>query len=273
MRTIARALDYRKSLPQTARQPFRAFLSRLQCPMRILRFVEGSGAPAAIVYEARRQFIVCLCAAFELFWRTFYREAANSCPASRLNLKKLKNRSFCFEEVSTILCTKLTLGELLTFSFGFQGPEAVADFARDVLGVELITELGKAKWDTTIVSPARTGRPVVRRSVIATGAGILRERSLIEKCFEIRNEAAHASATRFRPSAARVKAYYGAICRFNLYASVVVENELSGDKLKAKEHRFFAGDLESLAKLLGPNPWPAGHNAQSRPDDSRKVAR
>lgn len=91
--------------------------------------------------------------------------------------------------------------------------------------------------------------------------------------FEIRNEAAHASATRFRPSAARVKAYYGAICRFNLYASVVVENELSGDKLKAKEHRLFAGDLESLAKLLGLNPRPAGHTAQSRPDDSRKVAR
>lgn len=254
MRTITRALDYRKSLPQTAREPFRAFLSRLDHPISVLHMVEASRVPSAIAFEARRQFIICLCAAFELFWRTFFRTAVNTRSAAEIDLTKVRNRTFRFDEVSTILHTRLTLGELLTFSFGFQGPNAVSDFAKDVFRLDLAGILGNAKLTATIEAVERADQQTEGRCVVVAGDAILRERPLIERCFAIRNEAAHASGARYRPSAQSVESYYDAMCRFNMYASVALDMALSGEKAGMKQHTVCAQDLDAIARLLGPHP-------------------
>lgn len=243
---LDRVLDYRKSLPQTARHPFRAFDARVRRPLALLRFVEKANAPSPFLLETRRMVAITYCAAFEVFWRTYFHSALNAAPESKLDLNSIRDTRFTFDDLQTILNSRVTMGELLTLTYSFQGPDSVFDFCHNVLAFGLEEHLGKMKAKVTLQRLGPRGEACVSESVVASGVAVLRDVPAIRQCFRVRNEAAHGGGTRYRPTYDQMRSWYDAMCRFNMMCWYSIEGHLKGERIKMRRMTFLAHDFDAL---------------------------
>ena len=92
MKTLDRALSLRRSTRLRSVEPSRVFESRLLEPRRLLSLAEKDAHLRSTRFEARRQFLVALTAAMELFWRALARTSIDRCRPPVSALSDLRRR-------------------------------------------------------------------------------------------------------------------------------------------------------------------------------------
>jgi len=224
---IEKALKLRKSLPLKSKDPFWAFHSRLQRSAVVMRIVEQHSKSNTALYEARRQYVVALCAAFEIYWRDFIKVTLDRYHPREGQLKNLRTYKFSFWELQQILGHRLTLGELVSAAFTFQGTAVVNTVAHDIFNFDLFGILAAKRFKITVdfLEPRNSASEQTLSHTIE-GTQVLKSRIFIERCFTIRHETVHDTGVRFRPSKTTVGRMAAAMNLFNLIASLVFEQEV-----------------------------------------------
>lgn len=177
----------------------RQYRNRLYAPQRILALAERHATGEPTKREARRQYIVCVCAAFETYWREFVRVNVDRHRMPDATFAHLKRMSFNLSDVHSILRRKVTMGELLSCSFSFQGSEAVNAVLTEILKLDVFTEFAKAQFEFQAVPDKdhKKGEPLNR--VVFTGRNILKETLPdIDRCFTVRHDTVHGSGALHR---------------------------------------------------------------------------
>ena len=223
MRPLQKVLSIRESSYLKSKEPGIAFRNRMKAPSEILKIIEKSNNKNSIKLEARRQYIVSLCAAFETFWRDFFKTTVD---LYKLPIEKgshLNKISFNFSEIKEIVGRKLTLGELITTAYVFQGTEAVNNAASEILGINAFRVFSEKQF--LIKEVSRKNRSQKNRSLLEqklTGAFALKQTSGIERAFTIRHETVHHIGTRYRPSYRDILMFDSAFFTFNSFFSLFV---------------------------------------------------
>lgn len=202
MKPIEKALLLRKSARLRSREPGRLFANRLREPRRVLRLVESSSLRQSSKHEARRQYLVAVCAAFESFWREFVRVNIDRHRVSTAVLARLKNFTFSIADVHNVVGRKLTLGELISCSFSFQGIEAVNAALSQILQINLLSAFSTARF--TVVEVQRKDRPKKTppfRIPLPGHEVLKRTCGDINKCYTIRHDTVHNTGSAHRVSA------------------------------------------------------------------------
>jgi hypothetical protein len=224
LKPVEKALELRVASSMKSSEPMRAYHNRLRYPQKILSLVESGVERGGVKNEARRQYIVCLTAAFEVFWRDFFRALIDSNDFLPVKPSHLRRSTFTFLDVFEIVGKQLSLGELITCAYIFQSPAAVNQCASELLGIDAFGELRKTQF--TIREVARKNRssklPTPLESKLP-GEVALRELPLIEECFSVRHETVHHTGSRLRISARRLGQFEHAVWLFNSLASMFIE--------------------------------------------------
>lgn len=192
MKPIEKALILRKSARLRSREPMRLFRRRLREPERILGIIEGSEAPESSKQEARRQYLVAVCAAFESFWREFVRVSVDRHRVPRATLDALRGASFTIGELQSVLGRKLSLGELISCSYSFQGPDAVNSALSDILQFKVFSEFGSARFAVREVPRKKSPKGRLLLNTEIAGTDILkRTLPAMQKAYTIRHDTVH----------------------------------------------------------------------------------
>jgi hypothetical protein len=228
MKPIEKALLLRKSARLRSKEPMRLFINRLREPERILKLVERQHVSSATRLEARRQFLVSVCAAFEGYWRAFVRVNvdAHRIPASAL--EHLKKISFTLADIHNVVGRRLTMGELVSCSFAFQGPDAVNASLSEILQTKVFTEFAKARFTIREVPQARRPkkRPLLRSEL--TGEQMLKStRDDLERCFEVRHDTVHNTGALHRVTEMDALMIANSAWQFNTFLGAHIEKRFA----------------------------------------------
>ena len=223
MNPIDKALEVRKSRHLKAKVPRRAFYNRVKRAQSVLELVEKAKTDQSVKYEARRNFLVSLCAAFETYWRDFIRETIDRNEPPSKRIRHLRKTSFTLSDVMTIVGRKLTLGELMASAYSFQSTSDVNLAVSHLLDIDAFSEFSRAKYEIKEVVPKRDS--LKRKPLVETfaGARILGHTARIDRCFEIRHETVHHTGSRYRVTARQVVEFHGSMSTFNLFFSLFIE--------------------------------------------------
>ena len=190
-----------------------------------MQTIEQSQERSAVKLEARRLYLVCLCAAFETYWRDFFRLTVDRYHIAVDGNNYLNRATFSYSDVRSIVGRKLTLGELVSATFTFQSTSTVNQAASEILGIDAFKRFAKAQFmlqEVPPTNPSKNNRSLMENTF--TGLVALRRRSIIDKCFSIRHETVHHTGNRYRPSQAKVLEMDGAVFMFNTFFSLFVES-------------------------------------------------
>jgi len=113
LRAVDKALILRESAYLKSKQPEKSFQNRLKNPRKILELVEHSSASNSVKLEGRRCYLVSLCAAFEIYWRDFFREMIDEHRIAIEKANHLNKVTFSYSDIREIVGKRLTLGELV----------------------------------------------------------------------------------------------------------------------------------------------------------------
>lgn len=228
MNIIEKVLKLRKSAPLKAKKPFEAFRNRLSKPYAILFIVEKNTRSNALIHEARRQFVVSLASAYEMYWRDFIKTTIDDSRIKELHLETIRNAKFSFDELHQIMGQKLTLGELVSATYTFQSTDVINRVAKDIFNIDLFASFAKAKYKMTVEEVVKKRKNKKHRafSQIIKGKDILRDRKYIERCFEIRHETVHDTGARFKLSRKNIQKMQGVMFYFNWLLSSKLEDEI-----------------------------------------------
>ncbi len=239
-----KALALRTSLPLKAKEPFWTFQGRMRHPRAILTMLEKNGAPSAVLFEARRWYVVALCAAYEVYWRSFVKVTLDTSSLKLADLGSLRKNKFSFEDLRSIFGHQLTLSELVAAAYIFQGTDVVNQVAREVFNLDLFGALADKKYRITIeVGGNRKGKFESKSTVVRKGQDVLRFRPLIDKAFSIRHETVHDTGSRFRLSSAKAAAISSAMFEFNVLVSLCWESILNRNNSFSKKKKEMLGKL------------------------------
>jgi len=227
---VEKALALRKALPLKAKMPSAAFDRRLRRPREILTCIHKHESSKAVLYEARRQYIVSLCAAYEAFWRDFLKLMIDSHHFSPSYFQRLRQQKFTFLDLHRIIGNKLTLGELITCSYTFQGTDILNRVCKEVFDLDFFSDFAKTKFS---IGPFYKKDKKNMESVVVEGDKYLRYRVSIDKCFQIRHDTVHDTGTRYRPSAKTLSRLEGNTHMFSLIGSMLLKSRL--DEMYAKK--------------------------------------
>ena len=221
---VDRALEVRLGGKRKSKDPSQAYRHRLRAPRQILDFIESSRLPSRTRLETRRLFLVCVCAAFESFWRDAIRIMVKSIGISEALKRSLAKQSFSLAELGDVFGRKLTIPELVACSYTFQHPDVVNKALSDVLSIDAFAEFKKAKFEIVEVprKNRKPGKPLSRTNV--TGEFALKGLNLIERCFSIRHETVHHVGHKHQPSARDVNLMENAVWTFNEFFWMFASN-------------------------------------------------
>ena len=230
---IDRALELRVTGKRRSPDPSRAYQNRLEAPRQVLETIETSSLPARVKLEARRLFVVCICAAFESFWRDVVRSMVAELGVSVTLRRNLRKQTFSLGDLGDILGRELTLAELVSCSYTFQHPEIVNRSMSDILSIDVFCEFKQSHF--ALVEVPRKNRkpetPLAR--VELTGEFALKRIPLIERCFTIRHETVHHVGHVYRPTYRNVLEMENAVWIFNEFLSMFVGGRV--DKAARKQ--------------------------------------
>lgn len=213
----------------------RLYRNRLHAPRRVLELVESSSQSPATRYEARRQFIVSVCAAFECYWRSLVRLSLDEKSIPEGSLQHLNKISFTLGDVQSVVGKRLTIGELVACSFSFQGPDAVNKALSEILQIKYFSDFGSQSFrleEVVDLQGAGNREPAV---LTLTGVQLLRNFLRdVEKCFEIRHDTVHNTGALHRVSDRRVPQIENSVWQFNLYMGLHLEHRV--DRIWGYKH-------------------------------------
>lgn len=226
MNILEKALKLRKSIPLKAKEPYFAFTNRIHWSYVICRIIEKS-RNMSVVYEARRQLIITLGAAFEIYWRDFFKGFIDSHRLGERQLEKIREAKFSIGDIQKILGHKLTLGELISNIYVFQSPEVVNKLASEILGIDAFADFAKKKFKITF--EIFSGRKTVddKTEYIVLGSKVLSEIKHINHCFSIRHECVHDTGVRFRVSGKKLSQFQSAMTMFNVIFGMYLEGKIT----------------------------------------------
>lgn len=228
MKPVEKALAVRRNWPFRSRDPRIAYRHRTRRARAVLDLVEKHG-PRPVQYEARRLFIVAVCAAFEAFWRDVVRDVIDEGGITLKSAPQLGKVMFSVVDLKEILGRKLTLGELVAASYTFQSPDVVDQALSDVLGIKAFAEF--AKWELFVREVRRKNRSRRRGPLLKTsfkGAIWLRTIPDITHAFTVRHDTVHDAGTRHWLSVRETMRLEHAVWQFNEFLSLFVERRVDG---------------------------------------------
>lgn len=263
-KTIARAIEVRVGGRLKSTDPRNAFENRLKAPRQILDCIEATSLSPATKLEARRLFIVCICAAFETFWRDTIRSIVKKVGISESLKRALAKQPFSLADLSDVFGRELTIAELVACSYTFQHPDAVRQAISDALGIDAFAELRKARFAIVEIprKNRRVGKPLLRSEV--TGEYALRQIKPIIRCFAIRHETVHHVGHNHRVSRRDVALLEGAISNFNMFLSIFLENRIGQVRRSNKALQQAAASRKSLRSRISDVLIPASNLSGSR---------
>lgn len=179
MKPVLKALKLRESLSRTSQKTLDRFYDILMEPKRLLEFVEDKTQRKELIQEARKNYIVALATAFEVFWREFIREAVDS---TEIKKAKFSKQKFSFDDLAMILGHKLTLGELVASVNNYQGIEALQEVSQEVFSFDFIGRFSKDE-----IEAFEKGELLWK----ITGEEILKDKPHIDQGFEMRHQIVH----------------------------------------------------------------------------------
>ncbi|MBK8323404.1 MAG: hypothetical protein IPL06_11850 [Betaproteobacteria bacterium] len=198
-------------------------------PREVLRLVEQHASDEAMKEDARRQFVVSMATAFEMYWREFFRFSLDKRRPTDEQLAHLTKVTVTLADVGAILGRKLTFGELFACAYSFRGPDALNAASSAVLRANAFEEFANAKITVQPIETPNMRAPLPPLKVI-TGRDVLKS-SLpgLERCFKIRNATVHDSARGLVLSPRDVGQMELQLSTFNIMVGAFVEGRL--DKL------------------------------------------
>lgn len=224
MKAIEKALVLRRSGRLRSREPMRLFLRRLREPERILAVLERGGLRESSKQEGRRQYLVALCAAFESFWREFVRVNVDRHRVPKESLDAMKRLSFTIADIRNVIGRKLTLGELISCSYSFQGADAVNVALSEILGIKVFSEFAGARF--AIREVPRKTRPK-RRALLKTeilGRELLQSTlPAIQKAYTIRHDTVHNTGAVHRVTERETRVIGNAAWQFSAFLGMHLE--------------------------------------------------
>lgn len=223
MKTIHKIHELRKSLHLRSSEPRRAYDNRLRRPRQILKIVEDRKSSLSILYEARRGYIVALACAFEIFWREMIRYSIDGTRIDQTKLKGLESVKMSLGEIAEVFHHQMTLGELVSCSFSFQGVAHVSRAVSALLGIDAFTEL--RSYEFQFYTPDPETKEMVKMKPMCLGTEALKRSNFIDKCFEIRHDTVHNTGSRFRVKRALIARIEDAMWLFNLTFGIFTEKK------------------------------------------------
>jgi hypothetical protein len=202
---ISKALKLRESLSRTSQNTLDRFYNILSEPKKLLEFIEDKTQRKELIQEARKNYIVALATAFEVFWREFIREAVDS---TDIKKAKLSKRKFSFNEITEILGHKLTLGELVASIENYQGIEPLQEVSQEIFGFDFLGCLSKDE-----IEVFENDEPVLK----IKGEEILKGKTYIEQGFEMRHQIVHDAGSGLNISknqVNKIERFMGLFCIF-----------------------------------------------------------
>ncbi len=224
MNPVEKALELRKSLRLRSKKPETAFRRRLRWPRIILRCVEQHEQDGGLLNEARRQYAVTLCTAYEIYWRDFVKQAIDAQRFGAIEIRRLRNHKFTFPDLQQILGKRITLGEILACSYTFHGTEVINQICQDVFRLDLFARIGNSRFKIEIVNPKTKAEA---KPLYLEGVDVLKFRQKVDRCFEVRHETVHNTGTRFRLSPIDIDEMERNMSSFNFFSSIIFEQEMS----------------------------------------------
>lgn len=228
MKALDKIHQLRKSIHLQSPVPERAYHSRIRRPREILRIIESQQPSNSILYEARRGYIVSIACAFEIFWRQMVKNSIDNEGLDQTKLKGLDTVKLSMHEMADVFYHGITLGELISSSFNFQGVTNVNRAISTLLGIDAFTEYRSFKYRIYTFDPET--KQEEKGDPMYLGLEALKRSHFIDRCFEIRHETVHNTGTRFRVSNDLISHIEGAVFLFNLTFGLFSEKKF-GDLL------------------------------------------
>lgn len=227
MDILQKTLELRKNYKIKSREPMRAFTQKISCSKEILRLIEKCNPSPSVKQEVRRLFLVTVAAGFELYWRDLIRIIIDKNKITLKSNPKLGDIKFTIADVETIIGNKITLGELLSYSYTFQNPQTVNKVLSYILNFDAFAEFSKAKFKLQEVKRKnRSKKSGVLFKTTMQGKKILNNIKMIEKCFEIRHATVHDTGIRFRVSEKETILIENAVWQFNAFFELFIFSRL-----------------------------------------------
>ena len=226
MKPLDKALAVRRNWPFRSPDPGLAYRHRVDRARAVLDLVERHGRKP-VQYEARRLFIVAVCAAFEAFWRDVIRDVIDQGGITLRSAPQLAKVQFSIADVKEILGRRLTLGELVAASYTFQSAGVVDQALSEVLGIKAFSAFALLK--VTVEEVPRKNRSRKRGSLLKhsfKGAAYLKLIPEIDRAFTVRHDTVHDAGTRHWLSIGAAARLENSIWNFNRFMSLCVERHL-----------------------------------------------
>lgn len=217
---IDKALLLRKSKHLRSKEPLLAWERRLRRPGEILRLVEKHAPDEGLKLEARRQYIVSIMTAFEIYWREFLRKTIDRNNLTAKQLKRVRGIKLSIAELDRIIGREITIGELLVSAYSFQGRSGVERLVGDLMDIDLYGELRRAQLTMVLADNGKAGKSEATMNIDMFLKNTI---PVIDKCQEIRNHTVHDTGTLYRPSSKTIRRYDSNVGFYNLIVGLGVE--------------------------------------------------
>ena len=201
------------------------FNRRMHTPSRLLKLIEESIINESAKKEFRRLYVVCLCAAFESHWREYYKHTINSIDQKLLNFENHPMEMFSHSDMSNIIGKNISLGELLSCSYVFNGPMSVNKAFSDLLQKDLFKEFRETKFRMSEV-PSKDNNKRPLANAVFEGRSVLKHIKTIEKCFIVRHETVHNTGVRYNLTKYELLKISSSMFTFNSVFTLFIDNKL-----------------------------------------------
>jgi hypothetical protein len=218
MKPTAKITELRRFKRLVSRDPLTGFHRRIWWPRELLALSEQHADSLAVKYEARRMYIVSLCAAFEIFWRDFMKVCVDEARLSHQDLQHMSKPVIGISDVALMIDQKANIGELVSCSYTFQGCDVIDRAFSEIFRFRPYQLIEKTKLKML--------EPQSGTKIELTGEDILNERNIIDRCFQVRHETVHNVGSGFRPSLASIAEGERAMIAFNSLCSHLIGNEI-----------------------------------------------
>ena len=263
MKPLDRIAENRRS--RRSYFPDRAAVKRMQLAAEALCNVENARSSKNVKFEARRMYIVALCASFEMFWRDTLKAAIDEALLGERDLLHLTKVTFSIADIASMAGRKVTLGELIAHNYTFQSSDAVFKAFGEVFQIDVKKIIAEHER----VARRSRRRPIVTVArdddVRLTGKDALRCEPSVCRCFRIRHETVHNLGFNYRLSLPRMKRLAFDTWFFCKFSSMAL--------LSAILPRMVANRLRDTWSTGGPTWDKEKHEALLRPVRNKVIVR
>lgn len=141
-------LEKRESRKGRKGSPYSNFYKKIQRSFHVVYYTEDAKGKNGqkIKSEARKQFIVSLVTAFEVYLTDVVLELIDTQKTEKSRLLKLVTKKYTLTDIDNILSQEITIGELICEERNFQNMESTFSFLDEVFEEDFKRSLEKNKF-------------------------------------------------------------------------------------------------------------------------------